>query len=211
MVGSLLFLIYATQRLSQFRRSPPWPQPDQHPRCPQRVAASTGRCNTSVESLCRRFKLQGFAWPFVELTRHFVQMSLRVYRHVGAFSKVSAWASRWRACVSDFRASMGSLPSRIRARADAAYNRASVMLTSGYTPSPMSRRWRVTGDTNRNIHLPRPFSFPGWSRSPVTEPSATGRSPGLIFRALKSERIVMPAPHPAPHYVCACMRRHESV
>ncbi len=30
-------------------------------------AASTGRCNTSVESLCRRFKLQGFARPFVEL------------------------------------------------------------------------------------------------------------------------------------------------
>ena len=52
------------------------------------VAASTGRCNTSVESLCRCFKPQGFAWPFVELTRHFVQMSLRVYRHVGAFGEV---------------------------------------------------------------------------------------------------------------------------
>ena len=51
-------------------------------------AASTGRCNTSVESLCRCFKPQGFAWPFVELTRHFVQMSLRVYRHVGAFGEV---------------------------------------------------------------------------------------------------------------------------
>ena len=55
------------------------------PHCP---AASTGRCNTSVESLCRCFKPQGFAWPFVELTRHFVQMSLRVYRHVGAFGEV---------------------------------------------------------------------------------------------------------------------------
>ena len=42
----------------------------------------------SVESLCRCFKPQGFAWPFVELTRHFVQMSLRVYRHVGAFGEV---------------------------------------------------------------------------------------------------------------------------
>ena len=55
---------------------------------PISAAASTGRCNTSVESLCRCFKPQGFAWPFVELTRHFVQMSLRVYRHVGAFGEV---------------------------------------------------------------------------------------------------------------------------
>ena len=55
---------------------------------PHKGAASTGRCNTSVESLCRCFKPQGFAWPFVELTRHFVQMSLRVYRHVGAFGEV---------------------------------------------------------------------------------------------------------------------------
>ncbi len=28
-------------------------------------AASTDRCNTSVESFCRRFELQCFAWPFV--------------------------------------------------------------------------------------------------------------------------------------------------
>ena len=42
-------------------------------KCPSSNAASTGRCNTSVESLCRCFKPQGFAWPFVELTRHFVQ------------------------------------------------------------------------------------------------------------------------------------------
>jgi len=30
-----------------------------------RGAASTGRRNTCVKSLCRRFKLQRFAWPFV--------------------------------------------------------------------------------------------------------------------------------------------------
>ncbi len=43
------------------------------------TAASTGRCNTSVKSLCRRFELQRFTWPFVELTCHFVQISLRVF------------------------------------------------------------------------------------------------------------------------------------
>jgi len=45
------------------------------------VAASTDRRNTGIESLCRRLKLQGLAWPFVELSRHFVQMGLRVVEY----------------------------------------------------------------------------------------------------------------------------------
>ena len=32
--------------------------------------------------------MQGLPWPFVKLTSHFVQMSLRVHRQVGAFQKV---------------------------------------------------------------------------------------------------------------------------
>ena len=52
------------------------------------VAGSTGRCNTGVKSLCWGFKLQGLARPFVELTRHFVEMGLRVPRQVGALGKV---------------------------------------------------------------------------------------------------------------------------
>src|ERR1019366_8444626 len=51
-------------------------------------AASTDRRNTSVKSLCWGFKLQGLAWSLVELTRHFVEMSLRVHRQVGALRKV---------------------------------------------------------------------------------------------------------------------------
>src|ERR1700736_395410 len=48
------------------------------------VAGSTGRRNTGVKSLCWSLKLQGLTWPFVELTRHFVQIGLRVHRQVGA-------------------------------------------------------------------------------------------------------------------------------
>src|SRR5450756_1336014 len=51
-------------------------------------AASTDRRNTSVKSLCWGFKLQGLAWSLVELTRYFVEMSLRVHRQVGALRKV---------------------------------------------------------------------------------------------------------------------------
>jgi hypothetical protein len=51
-------------------------------------AASTGRCNTGVESFCWRFKLQCFSWPFVELTSHFIQMGLRVYRQVGSLGEI---------------------------------------------------------------------------------------------------------------------------
>ncbi len=50
--------------------------------CPLSGAASTGRCNTCVKSFRRRFKFQRLTWPLVEPTRYFVQLSLRVYRHV---------------------------------------------------------------------------------------------------------------------------------
>src|SRR5215475_15011418 len=53
-----------------------------------RVAGSTGRGNTGVESLCWGFELQGLTWSFVELASHFVQMGLRVHRQVGALWKV---------------------------------------------------------------------------------------------------------------------------
>ena len=49
-----------------------------------RGAGSTGRRNTGVKSLCWGFKLQGLAWSFVELTRDFVWIGLRVHRQVGA-------------------------------------------------------------------------------------------------------------------------------
>ena len=44
--------------------------------CPLMAATSTGRCNTCVKSFRRRFKLQRLTWPFVELTRHFIQVRL---------------------------------------------------------------------------------------------------------------------------------------
>src|SRR5258708_12723779 len=40
-----------------------------HPPHPLCTAGSTGRRNTCVKSLCWGFKLQGLAWPFVELLR----------------------------------------------------------------------------------------------------------------------------------------------
>ena len=52
------------------------------------AAGSTGRRNTGIKSLCWGFKLQGLTWPFVELTRDFVQIGLRVYRQVAALRKV---------------------------------------------------------------------------------------------------------------------------
>src|SRR5450759_3198835 len=51
-------------------------------------AGSTGRCNTGVKSLCRGFELQGLTWSFIELTRHFVQIGLRVHRQVSSLRKV---------------------------------------------------------------------------------------------------------------------------
>src|SRR5664280_1914629 len=51
-------------------------------------AASTDRRNTDVKSLRWGFELQGLAWPFIELTRHFVQIGLRVRRQVGSLRKV---------------------------------------------------------------------------------------------------------------------------
>src|SRR5665647_1360583 len=53
-----------------------------------RGAASTGRRNTDVKSLRWGFELQGLAWPFIELTRHFVQIGLRVHRQVSSLRKV---------------------------------------------------------------------------------------------------------------------------
>src|SRR5258708_27489950 len=53
-----------------------------------RVASSTGRCNTGVKSLCWGLELQGLPRPFVKLTCHFVEMSLRVQREVGSLRKV---------------------------------------------------------------------------------------------------------------------------
>ena len=52
------------------------------------TATSTGRCNTSVKSFCRRFKVQRLSWSLVELTRYFIQMSLRVYRQVRSLGEV---------------------------------------------------------------------------------------------------------------------------
>src|SRR5450830_2153858 len=56
--------------------------------CPLWSASSTGRCNTGVKSLCWGFELQGLTRPFVELTRHLIQISLRVHRQVGSLRKV---------------------------------------------------------------------------------------------------------------------------
>jgi len=52
------------------------------------AAGSTGRCNTGVKSLCWGCESQGLAWSFVELARHFVEMSLRVHRQVGSLGKI---------------------------------------------------------------------------------------------------------------------------
>src|SRR5450759_1751144 len=52
------------------------------------AAGSTGRCNTGVKSLRWGFELQGLTWSFIELTRHFVQIGLRVHRQVSSLRKV---------------------------------------------------------------------------------------------------------------------------
>src|SRR5260370_41161428 len=49
---------------------------------------STGRCNTGVKSLRWGFECQSLTRPFVELTSHFVQMSLRMHRQVGPLREV---------------------------------------------------------------------------------------------------------------------------
>ena len=51
-------------------------------------AASTSRRNTCVKFLCRRFKPQRFAWSFVQLPGHPIQISLRVYRQVRSLGEV---------------------------------------------------------------------------------------------------------------------------
>src|SRR6478672_9352871 len=57
-------------------------------RCPVNAASSTGRCNTSVKSLSGGFECQSLARSFVELTRHFVQVSLRIHRQVGPLREI---------------------------------------------------------------------------------------------------------------------------
>jgi hypothetical protein len=52
------------------------------------AASSTDRRNTGVESLCWSFKLQGLSRSLIELTRHFVEMGLRVHREVSSLRKV---------------------------------------------------------------------------------------------------------------------------
>jgi hypothetical protein len=49
---------------------------------------STGRCNTGVKSLRWDFAYQSLTWPFVELTSHFLQMSLRMHRQVDPLREV---------------------------------------------------------------------------------------------------------------------------
>ena len=55
---------------------------------PSKGAGSTGRCNTGVKSFRWGFECQSLPWPIVELTSHFVQMSLRMHRQVGPFREV---------------------------------------------------------------------------------------------------------------------------
>jgi hypothetical protein len=43
---------------------------------------------TQTLNLSAGFQLENFTWPFVELTRHIVQIGLRVHRQVGALRKV---------------------------------------------------------------------------------------------------------------------------
>ena len=45
-------------------------------------------CNTRIILLCCSLELQGFTWPFIQLTRHGIEFCLRVYRQVGAFGKM---------------------------------------------------------------------------------------------------------------------------
>jgi hypothetical protein len=58
------------------------------------AVVSTGRRNTGIKSLCWGLKLQSLTWPFVQLTRHFVQMSLRVHRQVGFLRKIKCCVDR---------------------------------------------------------------------------------------------------------------------
>ena len=56
----------------------------------------------------------------------------------------------------------------------------------------MSRRLPVTGETNRSVHLPRPFAEPGSNLSPGIVPSETGLAPAWSFLAFKSEIMFGP-------------------
>src|SRR5450432_2082588 len=78
--------------------------------CPLLDAGSTGRCNTGVKSLRRGFELQGLTWPFVELTRHFIQMGLRVHRQVGSLRKVLSQQTFWKLAVISSLGNWRSIP-----------------------------------------------------------------------------------------------------
>jgi hypothetical protein len=58
------------------------------------LSALANELNTCIKSLCWGFELQSLTWPFVELTRHFVQMSLRVHRQVGSLQKLKCCVDR---------------------------------------------------------------------------------------------------------------------
>ena len=49
---------------------------------------STRRCNTNIESLRVGFKSQCVSRPLIKLTRHFVQVGLRIHRQVGSFREI---------------------------------------------------------------------------------------------------------------------------
>ena len=51
-------------------------------------AGSSGRCNTSIKSFGWGCKSQSFAWSFVELPSHFVELGLRVHGQVSPLRQV---------------------------------------------------------------------------------------------------------------------------
>src|SRR6266566_1964374 len=56
--------------------------------CPLLPAGSTGRRNTLAKSLGWGLEVQCFPWPFVEFTRHAVEMGLGVRRQIGSVREV---------------------------------------------------------------------------------------------------------------------------
>lgn len=51
-------------------------------------ASSTERRNTCIKSLRRRLELYCLAWSLIQLTRHRIELRLRVYRQVSAFGEI---------------------------------------------------------------------------------------------------------------------------
>jgi hypothetical protein len=52
------------------------------------VADSTGQRNGLAEPFSRRLEAKGLSWPFVQLSRHGVELGLRVARDVDALGQV---------------------------------------------------------------------------------------------------------------------------